>query len=124
MDPTMDGYDYTDLYTYFEQNNLFNQPNLFVGASNWLLAGKVDWALKGRLPVRSFEEQRNYIYYFDDKKYVGYNLIFITRDPEDKALSDTQHNCSNLKLLDNLNITRNGRNEIVLHMYTCKNFTP
>ena len=122
IDPTMDGYDFTDLLTYFEKNGLLNQPNTFVGVSNWLLSGKIDWALKGKIPVRSFEEQRNYIYYFDDAAYVGDNLIFVTRDNAEKALSDTKDNCSDLKKLDDVPISRSGRTEMVLHLYTCKNF--
>lgn len=122
IDPTMDSYDYTDLYAYFEKNQLFDQENLFVGVSNWLLSGKVDWALKGKIEVRSFEEMRNYAYYFDDKEHLGQNLIFITRDDWAKALSDTENNCSDLKKLADVPITRNGRTELVLHLYTCNNF--
>ncbi len=122
IDPTMDGYDFSDLLTYFEQHGLLDQPHLFVGVSNWLLSGKVDWALKGKIPVRSFEEQRNYKYYFNDKQYLGDDLIFITRNDMEKALSDTKDNCSNLTKLDDVPIMRNGRKELVLHLYTCKNF--
>ena len=121
-DPTMDGYDFTDLYTYFESHDLFNQPHLFVGVANWLLSGKIDWALKGRIPVRSFEEQRNYSYYFNDKEHLGEDFIFVTRDDEDKALYDTKDNCSNFQKMDDVNITRNGRTELVLHLYKCNNF--
>ena len=122
IDPTMDGYDFTDLLTYFETHGLLNQPHLFVGVSNWLLSGKIDWALKGKIPVRSFEEQRNYSYYFNDKDYVGQDLIFVTRDNPEKALFDTKDNCSNMQKMDDVNITRHGRTEMVLHLYHCENF--
>lgn len=125
IDPTMDSYDYTDLLTYFESNGLLQQSGRlgkFVGVSNWLLAGKVDWALKGKIPVRSFEERRNYIYYFNDEDYLGQDVIFITRDDEEKAFSDVQDNCSNFKKLDDVPITRKGKVELVLHLYTCQNF--
>lgn len=122
IDPTMDGFDYVDLLKYFEAHQLINNPNIFVGVSNWLLAGKVDWALKGKLPVRSFEERRNYIYYFDDKEYIGKNMIFVTRNDIEKVLSDTKDYCTNLKKLDDVQITRSGRTELILHLYTCDNF--
>jgi len=122
VDPTMDGYDYTDLYTYFQQHDLFDQPNLFVGASSWLLAGKVDWALKGRIAVRSFEEQRNYAYYFADAKHLGQNLIYVTRDDATKAIFDIQNNCSNITKLDTVPIKRHGITEMYLNLYTCQNF--
>jgi hypothetical protein len=122
VEPTMDGYDYTDLLTYFETHGLLNQPNLFVGASHWLISGKVDWALKGKIPVRSFEEQRNYSYYFNDNDYLGQDLIFVTRDNTDKVLEDTHNYCSNLRKVDDVPITRHGRTEMVLHLYKCDNF--
>jgi hypothetical protein len=122
IDPTMDGYDFTDLLTYFETHGLLNEPHLFVGVSNWLLAGKIDWALKGKVPVRSFEEQRNYSYYFNDKNYLGQDLIFVTRDDAEKALYDTKDNCVNLHKIDDVAITRYGRTEMILHLYRCNDF--
>ena len=121
-DPTLDSYDYTDLYTYFITHNLFQQPHTFVGVSNWLLSGKIDWALKGHIDVRSFEEQRNYMYYFDDKEHLGDNIIFVTRDNQAKVIADTVNYCTDLQPLDTVQITRSHRVEMLLYLYTCKNF--
>lgn len=121
-DPTLDGYDYDDLYKYFDEHNLFNTPNQFVGAASWLLAGKVDWALKGRVDVRSFQEARNYEFYFNDKTHIGQNIIYITDQGLEKTMSDLKDNCSNVHQIGVVPIIRGGISERVLNIYKCTNF--
>ncbi len=51
QDPTMAAVDWTGLRTELTYRGLFNRPGLAVAAMRWLDAGKIDYALGGRLPV-------------------------------------------------------------------------
>ncbi len=50
-DPNVDAVDWTSLLTDLEGRGLLGRPGLVVGATRWLDAGKIDYALQGRAPV-------------------------------------------------------------------------
>src|SRR5262249_43818327 len=49
--PLLETLDWKDLKTAIEARGLANKPNLIVAATRWHEAGKIDYALGGRLPV-------------------------------------------------------------------------
>src|SRR5262249_31961281 len=49
--PFLESLDWNDLKTEIEARGLANKPNLFVAATRWHEAGKIDYVLGGRLPV-------------------------------------------------------------------------
>jgi 4-amino-4-deoxy-L-arabinose transferase-like glycosyltransferase len=51
QDPTMAAVDWTGLRTQLASRGLSDRPGLVVAATRWLDAGKIDYALGGRLPV-------------------------------------------------------------------------
>ena len=50
-DPSLDLVDWTSLRTEFESRGLLDRPGLVVAALKWHEAGKIDYALGGRIPV-------------------------------------------------------------------------
>jgi hypothetical protein len=50
-DPNADAVDWTSLRADLEQRGLLARPELVIGAIRWLDAGKIDYALGGRVPV-------------------------------------------------------------------------
>jgi len=50
-DPSLDALDWTDLGLFLSEKGLAGPPIKFVIASNWIDAAKIDYGLKGRLPV-------------------------------------------------------------------------
>ncbi len=50
-DPNVDAVDWTSLRTDLEARGLLGRPGLVVAATRWLDAGKIDYALEGRVPV-------------------------------------------------------------------------
>ena len=50
-DPSLDAVDWTSLREELAQRGLLGRPGLVVAATRWLDAGKIDYALRGRVPV-------------------------------------------------------------------------
>ena len=122
-DPTMDGYDFTDLMTAFEKRGWLHDPNIAVGTTSWIMTGKIDWALKGKKEIVSFDQDsRNYMYFFDPDKVVGKNLIIVTWDRGDFATTSIAPFCEKFTRLPDVEITRHGVNELNLWIYECHHF--
>jgi hypothetical protein len=50
-DPNVDAVDWTSLRADLDERGILGRPGLVVAATRWLDAGKIDYALQGRVPV-------------------------------------------------------------------------
>jgi 4-amino-4-deoxy-L-arabinose transferase-like glycosyltransferase len=78
QDPTMAVVDWTPLRDEFAQRGLLDQPGLVVGATRWLDAGKIGYALGGRTPVLCLcTDPHEYGIIAPVAKYVGSDVLII-----------------------------------------------
>lgn len=121
-DPTLEGYDYDDLADRAQREGWLDNTNLFMLTDNWKMAGKIDWALKGRLPVHvANPDPRNYLYYLDPQIELGKDAVFIcysTNIPIHWISPFFQ----SLEKIPPLSITRGGEQAFSRPMMAAKHF--
>lgn len=80
-DPAAELKDWRELRPALERFGLAGRPKLFVVTNRWHLAGKIDRALAGRLPVLCFsDDPRNIAFLNDHRRFVGHDAVIVT-DP-------------------------------------------
>lgn len=120
-DPTMEGYDYTDLRERFQKEGWLDNPNLFVATDRWHLSGKAGWALQGRMPILCFHwDPRNIAFFSDQITLLGQDAIFISREGEASVRNALSGCFAEVVRLPDQWITRGGANEILLELYYCR----
>ncbi len=124
-DPTMEGYDYDDLMARFKKEGWLDNDNIFVCTDRWYLAGKIDWALRGKKAVFCFSgDPRNVAFFNDQKDFLGKDAIYITHD--ERAPDYIERNFASLfeslTPKNNQEIIRGGVPELTLKLFYGKNF--
>lgn len=123
VDPTIQGIDYDDIGTRFQKEGWAQNPKIFAGCTRWWLNGKVDWALKGQKEVISFtNDPRNTAFLVDPKKVLGDDAIVIAQDEAQSVKDDVAPYFDSVTQLPDIAVMRNGRDELHLQVYYCKNF--
>lgn len=122
-DPTIEGNDYLDIKTRFEQEGWLNNPKVFVGCTRWWLTGKVDWALKGEKPIVCFSyDPRNLAFLVDPGTLKGMDAVIITQNDTSSIHQDVTPFFDSVKRVPDIIVTRNGRPELHLVTFYLKNF--
>ena len=122
-DPTMEGYDYDDLQQRFKKEGWLNPEKYFIASNRWWLAGKVDWALRGKLPIVAFDnDPRNIAYFFDQKKLLGKDAIFVSSVNEEQTFARIKPYFKDVYRVADQKIIRAGVVELELHLYYCKDY--
>jgi len=77
-DPSLDVVDWTSLRTEFESRGLLDKPGLVVAALKWHEAGKIDYALGGRIPVICLgPDPRQYSLVENPDNYTGADVLIV-----------------------------------------------
>jgi hypothetical protein len=77
-DPSLDVVDWTSLRDEFASRGFFDRPGLVVGALKWHEAGKIDYALGGRIPVICLgADPRQYGLAANPDDYAGANVLIV-----------------------------------------------
>jgi 4-amino-4-deoxy-L-arabinose transferase-like glycosyltransferase len=87
-DPSLDVVDWTSLSQELADRGFLDRPGLVVGAMRWTDAGKIDYALGGRIPVVVLgpdAHQYGLIAGRDD--YAGADVLIVTRSSSENILS-------------------------------------
>ncbi len=122
-DPTMEGYDYNGLLPLFEKEGWLDTSKYFVITDRWWLAGKVDWALQGKMPIVPFDsDPRNVVYFYDQGSFLGKDAIFIAAEGENGVLSRAGNCFEKITKLDNFKVVRAGVAELEFGVYYCHNY--
>ena len=122
-DPTLEGTDYVDIRGRFEKEGWLNNPNIFTGCPHWWLTGKVDWALQGKKPIVCFSpDPRNMAFLVNPVDLKGKDAVLISQNDPDAVYSDAAPFFDSVTRIPDIVVTRNGRAELRLYTYYCKNF--
>ncbi|MDG2055606.1 MAG: alpha/beta fold hydrolase [Phycisphaerales bacterium] len=84
-DPTVDVLDWTQLANVLDEQGYLDRDDLFIVAPYWIDAGKIDYALRGRVPVLVFHPHpKHFLYRYDQKDFLGKDAVLI-------GLQDNMH---------------------------------
>jgi len=86
-DPSLDVIDWTSLTDDLAERGFLDRPNLVIAALRWSDAGKIDYALGGRLPVMCLgPDARQYGLLARHQDYAGEDVLIVTRAPFEKII--------------------------------------
>jgi hypothetical protein len=125
-DGTLECVDLTSLESAFAERGLLDRRDLFVFTEWWFRSGKVDYALRGRLPVFAFSaaDPRSFAFFDRMDRWVGKDGILVTNRP---SLLDVQHRFgeyfTRIEPIGTVPVGRSGRHEVTLYLYLCQALT-
>lgn len=123
VDPTIQGIDFDDIMARFEKEGWLQNKKVFAGSPRWWLAGKVDWALRGKKEIICFSnDPRNLAFLVDPKTLVGQDAVIIGQEQQANVDADVKPFFDEVKQLPDIEIKRSGITELHLQVYYCKNF--
>jgi hypothetical protein len=86
-DPSRDVVDWTSLRDDLAERGLLDRPKMAIAALRWSDAGKIDYALGGRLPVICLgPDARQYGLLAQSDDYAGADVLIVTRAPLEKIV--------------------------------------
>ena len=122
-DPTLEALDWTELAPALEELGVTGE-DVFVFTNRWFQSGKVDYALRGRLPVTCLgDDPRGYAVSDRSARWLGKDGILVGTD---RFLADPQATYGGhfaaVEPLADVPVRRGGRVERVLRLYRCRDY--
>jgi hypothetical protein len=124
-DPTVEMLDYTPLPEALAQRGLLGRKDTFAFTNRWFLAGKVDYALKGRLEVLCLNQKdaRAYAFFHRQEDWLGKDGILVgPRQYLEDPRGTYGPYFDQIIPMGEVEVRRFGRVEIVLCIYLCRNY--
>jgi hypothetical protein len=121
-DPTLECVDLTSLERAFRERGLLDRPDLFVFSEWWFRAGKLDFALKGKLPVLALSstDPRSFAFFDSTDRWVGKDGILVTPKPRvAEVIGRYGEFFRRIEPLGAVPVGRRGRHEVTLYLYRC-----
>jgi hypothetical protein len=122
-DATIELIDYTELLPVFRNWGLLDRKDVFVFSDRWYVGGKVDYGLKGRLPLLLFNssDPREYAFFDSPSRWIGKEGILVSKrdDAHHEVRDDFGPYCSTFEPIGAVPVQRRGRVELLLYAYRC-----
>jgi 4-amino-4-deoxy-L-arabinose transferase-like glycosyltransferase len=126
-DPTLEAFDWTDVERTLRERGLLDPPTgsgLFVVARHWADAGKLDYALGGRVQVITLSRSpHHFAFMHPQAAFLGRDALVIGRT---RAMADVVQALApyfeNLQRLEDITLYRRGAPAIVLTVYLGTHF--
>jgi hypothetical protein len=125
-DGTLECVDLAELEGAFAERGLLGRKDVFVFSEWWFRAGKVDYALRGKLPVLALSpgDPRSFAFFEPTGRWVGKDGILVTTKP---ALAEVQGRYGDffrrIEPIGTVPVGRSGRHETTLYLYRCVGLT-
>ncbi len=122
-DPTLECVDWTELPGALAQRGLLGRRDVFLFTDRWYRSGKVEYALRGAMPVLAFHptDQRGWAFIAPSDNWVGKEGIMVTERAELARVAGYYGPyCSRLDALGPVVISRGGRPAVTLYLYRCE----
>ncbi|HYB43517.1 MAG TPA: glycosyltransferase family 39 protein [Candidatus Methylomirabilis sp.] len=119
-DPTYECIDYTGLDAAFAERGLLDRKDIFVFSDWWYRAGKVDYGLRGKLPVLALNrnDPRNFAFLDSTERWLGKDGILVSTNASLAAVSDYYAEFFERAVpLGSVELGRRGRHEVTLYLY-------
>lgn len=125
-DSTLECVDLTSLEGAFAERGLLDRRDLFVFSEWWFRAGKVDYALRGKLPVLALSatDPRSFAFFDSTERWVGKDGILVTTKPGlAEVIGRYGDFFTRIEPLGSVPVGRRGRHEVTLYLYRCERLT-
>ena len=121
-DPTLECIDWTELQEALAARGILDRRHLFLFTDRWFRSGKVEYALRGAMPVLCLHgDPRGWAFFERSEGWVGQEGILITEKTDLKQVADAYGSyCAGIDPMPPVVISRGGRPEVTLHLYRCK----
>jgi len=121
-DPTFECVDFTGLERAFAERGLLDRKDLFVFSDWWFRAGKVDYALRGKLPVLAFTraDPRGFAFFDRSERWLGRDGILVTTKTAAEVSGHFGPYFARIIPLGEVDVGRPGRSEFKLYLYRCE----
>ncbi|EGO63440.1 glycosyltransferase family 39 protein [Acetonema longum] len=125
-DPSMEAYDWREVRPAFAAKGFLTQEHqaeLFVIAPHWIDAGKIDYALSGKLPVVCLsDEPHHFAFIRPIGSMLGKDAVIIGRPAvTERVLQQYGPYFQSISPLGSVAINRQGREELRLNWYYARN---
>jgi hypothetical protein len=115
-DPTLELLDWRELRPLLEARGLL-QPGMFVATASWIDAGKVNYALGGKVPVLCLSrDARQFAFLHDESKFVGRDAIIVANATNGDWLKTSERRFQRVEPLADVVLTRSGQPAISLRI--------
>jgi 4-amino-4-deoxy-L-arabinose transferase-like glycosyltransferase len=122
-DPTLEAFDWPELRTALASRGLLEAPKLFVVATRWHQAGKMDVVVGDKLPVVCLcDDPRNIAFNFDPRKFAGWDALIIGTDAFLPKVDVYAPYFDSIEKVDDVDLHRMGRTVMTLHVYRARNY--
>ena len=116
-DPSLDMIDWISLRDELAERGLLDQPRLVVATLRWSDAGKIDYALGGRLPVICLgPDARQYGLVARHDDYAGADVLIVTRVPFEKIVGQYWFLFDSIEPMASVTILHAGRPALRLNL--------
>jgi 4-amino-4-deoxy-L-arabinose transferase-like glycosyltransferase len=117
-DPSLDVVDWTSLRDDLAERGLLDRPNLAVAALRWSDAGKIDYALGGRLPVICLgPDAHQYALAARRDDYAGADVLIVTRVPFEKIVGQYWLSFDSIEPIAPATVLHAGRPALRLNLF-------
>src|SRR5262245_1086255 len=123
-DPTFECIDFTPLEKAFAERGLLDAKDIFVFSDWWHRTGKVDYGLRGRLPILAlnWNDPRNFAFFDRTERWLGKDGILVTtKDTVGEVVRHYGPYFAHITPLGEVPVGRRGRHELTLYLYRCAN---
>ncbi|MDR3566016.1 MAG: glycosyltransferase family 39 protein [Negativicutes bacterium] len=122
-DPTLEALDWRDIAPTLAAKGLLNSSAGFVVSGNWIDAGKLDYALGGRLPVLCLDQSpHQFAFKSAAKDYQGQDALIIGRRQVIGDAVAFAPYFDAITPLGTVPVRRHGRTEFELNLFYASNF--
>jgi hypothetical protein len=122
-DPSFECVDFSGLERAFAERGLLDRRDVFVFSDWWFRSGKVDYALRGRLPVLAFtrDDPRAFAFFDRSERWVGKDGILVTTKASlAEVAGHFGRYFERIIPLGAVEVGRAGRSEFALYLYRCE----
>lgn len=122
-DPTLECVDFTALESAFAERGLLDRRDIFVFSDWWFRAGKVDYGLRGKLPVLALSptDPRSFAFFDQTERWLGKDGILVTtKTSVREVMAHYGAYFARISPLGPVEVGRRGRHELTLYLYRCE----
>jgi hypothetical protein len=118
-DPTLECIDWTSLEGALAERGLLGRSDVFVFSEWWFRAGKLDYGLKGALPVLALSptDPRSFAFFDRTERWVGKDGILVTIRSAQSVIDRYGAYFTRITPLGTMEVGRRGRPEQTLYLY-------
>jgi len=122
--PSQELLNWNDLSANIKEKNLIHQYNIsFIVTTNWILAGRIDYAMGGGIPVLTLpNNQHNFALMHDQSKFIGDNALIILPKNKSKEVTGYSEYFKSITPLESLFIFHSLVNKMEINIFLAKEY--